>query len=129
MLLREIFRCSGAANYVVSGPIWPKFELIRGFMHDLFTASINTIGSKTTEKRWRHHFPHCKSQGGGGGGAGWFCCHGNRHFKPICPKTLCSIFLTPIILHIKFDKDWPTDFRDIQVQMGEIVVPQGQILK
>ena len=24
-------------------------------------ASIKRIGSKTTEKRWRHHFPHYKS--------------------------------------------------------------------
>ena len=26
-------------------------------------ASIKRIGSKTTEKRWRHHFPHYKSMG------------------------------------------------------------------
>ena len=30
-------------------------------------ASIKRIGSKTTEKRWRHHFPHYNSMGA-------FCC-------------------------------------------------------
>ena len=50
-------------------------------------ASIKRIRSKTTEKRWRHHFPHYKSMGA-------FCYHGNQGFEPICPKTLCS--LSPI---------------------------------
>ena len=71
-------------------------------------ASIKRIGLKTTEKRWRHHFPHCKSMGA-------FCCHGNQCFDPICPKTLCSLSPTPVMLHIKFDQDWTTGFRDIKV--------------
>ena len=72
-------------------------------------ASIKRIESKTTEKTWRHHFPHYKSVGA-------FCCHGNQSFDPICPKTLCSLSTTPLMLHIKFDQDWPTGFRGIQVQ-------------
>ena len=32
-----------------------------------------------------------------------------------------------MMLHIKFDQDWPTGFRDIQVQMCEIFVTQGQV--
>ena len=83
-------------------------------------ASIKMIGSKTTEKRWRHHFPHYKSMRA-------FCCHGNQSFDPICPKTLCSLSLTPMILHIKYDQDWPTGFRDIQVQKYEIFVTKGQV--
>ena len=71
-------------------------------------ASIERIGSKTTEKRWRHRFPNYKSMGA-------FCCHGNHSFDPIFPKTLCSLSPTPVMLHIKFDQDWPTGFRDIQV--------------
>ena len=71
-------------------------------------ASIKRIGSKTTKKRRRHCFPHYKSIGA-------FCCHGNQSFDPICPKTLCSLSPTPVMLHIKFDQDWPTGFRDIQV--------------
>ena len=74
----------------------------------LLPASIKKIRSKTTEKRWRHRFPHYKSMGA-------FCCHGNQSFDPICPKTLCSLSPTPVMLHIKFDQDWPNGFRDIQV--------------
>ena len=71
-------------------------------------ASLKRIRSKTTEKRWRHCFPHDKSMGA-------FCCHGNQSFDPICPKTLCSLSLPLVMLHIKFDQYWPTAFRDIQV--------------
>ena len=46
---------------------------------------------------------------------GGFCCHGNQSFDPIFPKTLGSLSPTPVMLHIKFDQDWPTGFRDIQV--------------
>ena len=31
------------------------------------------------------------------------------------------------MLHIKFDQDWPTGLRDIQVQKCKIVVIQGQV--
>ena len=73
-----------------------------------FPASIKKIRSKTTEKRWRHRFSHYKSMGA-------FCCHGNQSFDLICPKTLCSLSPTPVMLHIKFDLGWPAGFRDIQV--------------
>ena len=71
-------------------------------------ASLKRIGSKTTEKRWRHCFPHYKSMGA-------FCCHGNQSFDPICPKTLCNLSPTLMMLHIKFDQHWPTGLRDIQI--------------
>ena len=71
-------------------------------------ASINRIGSKTTEEKRRHCFPHFKSMG-------TFCCHGNHRFYPICPKTVCSLSPTLVMLHIQFDQDWPTGFIDIQV--------------
>ena len=83
-------------------------------------ASIKRTGSKTTKKRWRHHFHHYKSTGA-------FCCHGNHSFDPICPKTLCSLSPTPLMLHIKFDQGKLTGFRGIQVQMCEIFVTQGQV--
>ena len=31
------------------------------------------------------------------------------------PKTICSLFPTPVMLHTKFDQDWPTGFRAIEV--------------
>ena len=83
-------------------------------------ASIKRTGSKTTKKRWRHHFPHYKSTGS-------FCCHGNQSFDPICPKTLCSLSPTPMMLHIKFDQGKLTGFRGIQVQKCEIFITQGQV--
>ena len=48
-------------------------------------------------------------------------------FDPICPKTLRCLSPTHMMLHIKFDQDWPTGFRDIQVQKLEIFVTQGQV--
>ena len=36
-------------------------------------------------------------------------------FDPICPKTLCNISPTLMMLHIKFVQHWPTGLRDIQV--------------
>ena len=71
-------------------------------------ASIKRIGSKTTENRSRHCFLHYKLMGA-------FCCHGNQSFDLISPKTVCAISPTLVMLHIKFDQDWPTGFRDIQV--------------
>ena len=61
----------------------------------LLPASIKRIGSKTTEKRWRHCFSHYMSM---------FCCHGHQSFHPVCPKALCGISPTRVMLHIKFDK-------------------------
>ena len=83
-------------------------------------ASIRRIRSKATEKRWRHHFLHYKS-------LGTFCCHGHQSFDPICLKTLCSLSPTPVMLHIKFDQDWPTGLREIQVRKCKIFVIQGQV--
>ena len=54
---------SRAYNSVVSGPIWQKFELVWDFMHVLVTCKYRKDRIKTTEKRWRHCFPHYKSMG------------------------------------------------------------------
>ena len=43
------------------------------------------------------------------------------------PKPYAAFPTTPMMLHIKFDQDWRTDFRDIQVQKCEIFCTQGQI--
>ena len=83
-------------------------------------ASIKRIGSKATEKSWRHHFPHYKSMGA-------FCCHGHQSFYPICLKTLCSLSPPPVMLLIKFEQDWPTGLRDIQVRKCKIFIIQGQV--
>ena len=84
------------------------------------SASIKRIQSKANEKCWRHHFSHYKSMGA-------FCCHGHQSFYPICLKTLRSLSPPPVMLHIRFDRDWSTDLRDIQVRNCKIFVIQGQV--
>ena len=46
-----LFRRSRAANSVVSGPIWPKFELVRDFMHVLVTCKYKQDWVKTNWER------------------------------------------------------------------------------
>ena len=113
--LWEIFRRSKSA--VRSGRNSNSSEIL--CMSSL-PASIKRIGSKATEKRWIHHFPHYKSMGA-------FCCHGHQSFDPICLKTLRSLSPPPVMLHLKFDQDWPTCLRDIHVRKCKIFVIQGQV--
>ena len=47
----KFLRCSRAANSVVSGPIWPKFELVRDFMHVLVTCKYKKDGIKSNREK------------------------------------------------------------------------------
>ena len=47
----NFFRRSRAANSVVSGPIWPKFELVRDFMHALDTCKYKKDPTKNNRER------------------------------------------------------------------------------
>ena len=91
-------------------------------MHVLVTCKYKKDRGKSTDKRWKHHFHHYKSMGA-------FCCHGHQSYDPICLKTLCRLSPPPVMLHIKFDQDWPTGLRDtcIQVRKCKIFVTQGQV--
>ena len=40
-----------AANSVVSGPIWPKFELVRHFMHVLVTCKFKQNRIKNNREK------------------------------------------------------------------------------
>ena len=109
------FHCKSMGNFLdAQGQLTPQSVAQSGRNSNLseilcmssLSASIKRIRYKTTEKRWRHCFPHYKSMGA-------FCCHRNQSFHPICPQTLCSLSPIPVMLHIKFDKDWPTGLRDI----------------
>ena len=71
-------------------------------------ASIKRIWLKTTEKRWRHCFPHYKQMGN-------FWYHGNQSCDPICPKTLCRLSATPVMLHIKCDQVWLQRYSSLKV--------------
>ena len=122
------FRCSRAANSIVSGLIWPKFELVRDFMHVLVTCKYKKDRIKNNREKVETSFSPLRVNGGfllpwsfdpifpkfsplrvnGGFLLPW-------SFDPIFPKTLCSLSPTPVMLHINFDQDWPTGFKDIQV--------------
>ena len=45
------FRCSRAANTIVCGPIWPKFKLVRDFMHVLVTCKYKKDRIKKKKKK------------------------------------------------------------------------------
>ena len=45
------FRRSGAANSIVSGPIWWKFELVRDFMHVLVTCKYKKNPIKNNREK------------------------------------------------------------------------------
>ena len=55
------------------------------------------------------------------------------HLSPMCQgqsalKPYAAFPPTPMVLHIKFDQDWPTGFRDIQVQnckMSGLIQPKS----
>ena len=114
----------------VQGQLTPKSVVRSGRNSNLseilcvssLPASIKRIGSKATVKRLRHHFPHYKWMGA-------FCCHGHQNFDPICLKTLRSLTPPPVMLHIKFDQDWPTGLRDIQLRKCKIFIIQGQVTR
>ena len=68
------------------------------------------------------HFSRYKSLGA-------FGCHWNQSFDPICPKTLCSLSPTPLMLHVKFIKIGQMASRDIQVwKCGQRQMNGGPLL-
>ena len=92
------------------------------FMHVLVTCKYKKDRIKDNREKVETPFPHYKSMGA-------FCYHGHQSFDPICLKTLCSLSPTQVMLHIKFDQNWPTGHRDIKVRKCKIFVIQGQVLQ
>ena len=104
---REEFRRSRASNFKVNGPIWPEIELVRDFMFVFITCKFEEDQIKNESLSSGQHFLHYKSKGAIG-------CRGNSNFDPVCPKALCYLSLNPVMLHIKFDQDWPAGHTVIQ---------------
>ena len=52
----KFFRCSRAANSIVTGPIWPKFELIWNFMHILVTCKYKKNWIKNNREKVKTSF-------------------------------------------------------------------------
>ena len=101
----KYFRRSRAAISVVSGPIWPKFEF---YACPHYLQVKKGSDQKQSRKGGDIIFPIISQWG-------LSVAMESQSFDPICPKTLCSLSPTPVLLHINFDQDWPTGFRDIQV--------------
>ena len=106
--LWEIFRHSRALNSVESGLNWPKLELLWDFMPVLITCKFEKdLIKNNREMLLETSFLHYNQ---------WVLFVAMEISSDlICPKTLCSLSPTPMMLHIKFDQDWPTSLRDIQV--------------
>ena len=96
-----------------------KFELVWDFLHVLVTCKYKKDRTKSNREKVEISFSPII--------IGAFCSHGHQSFDPICLKTICSLSPPPVMLHIKFDQDWPTGLRDIQVWKRKIFVIQGQV--
>ena len=60
----NVFRCSRAANSVVSGPIWPQYELVRDFMHVLITCKYKKYWIKSNQEKVETPFSPLSVNGG-----------------------------------------------------------------
>ena len=101
------FGRSKAANSVVSGPIWPKFELVRYFMHVLVTCEYKKRSDQTQPRKGGEIVFLIISQWG------LSAAVETRVLIQSAPQPYAAC--PPSMLHVKFDQDWPTGFRDIQV--------------
>ena len=104
-----LFTRSRAANFAVGCRIWLNFELVRDFMHFLVNCKYEKgLDEILPSKKWRHRFPHYNPMEA-------ICCHGNQSSASICTKTQCCLLPNPMMLQIKFNCNWPTCLRDIDV--------------
>ena len=86
--LWEIFQTSRAANSVVRGWIWPKFELVRDFMHVLVTCKYKKDRIKNNREKVETSFSQLKVNGG-------FLLPWKPEFWSNLPKTLIQPFPHP----------------------------------
>ena len=89
-------------------------------MHVLVTCKYKKDQIKSNPEKVETPFSPLKDSGG-------FLLPWTPEFDSMCLKTLCSLSPTPVMLHIKFDQNWPIGLRDIHFQMCKIFVMQGQV--
>ena len=92
------YKCMGTKRIVRSGLISNLSETL--YLSSL-PASLRKIQSKMNALLCWHHFLLVTME--------------TRVLSQSAPETLCSFSHTPIMLHIKFEQDWPTGLRDMQV--------------
>ena len=81
-------------------------------MHVLVTCKYKKDQIKNSREKVEHRFPHYKSMG----------LSVAMETRVLIQSAPISLSPTPVMLHIKFHQDWPTGFRDIQVQKCEIFI-------
>ena len=99
-------RSIGASKSKANNPICPKIEHVRDFMHVLFTCKIEEGLIKNEGIMIAITFPIVSQWG-------HLVAVETRVLIQSAPKTLYSLSPTPVMLHIKFFHDWPTDLRGI----------------
>ena len=87
------FRRLRANNSKENNPIWPEIELVWDFIAVLITCKFDKYPIQNEVAILRPTFPPFPSMGA-------FGCHGNQSFDQICPKCLCSLSPTHMMLHI-----------------------------
>ena len=98
----------------MSSLIQPEIKLVRAFMPDLVTSNFDDDSIKNERASMEPAFSHYKSMGifldanSVVSGSIW------SKFELI-PDFMHVLSPTPVMLHLKFDQDWPTDFRGIKV--------------
>ena len=92
----KFFWSSRSSNSAANSTIWSVIELVRDLMPVLVNCKFEEDLIKIKALSYPQQFPHYKSMGD-------FGCSGNQSFDPICPKTLCSLSPTPLMIHVKFD--------------------------
>ena len=100
-----------ASNFKMSGLIRPKIELEQAFMPVLVTSNFDDDWIKNEQASMETPFSHYKSRG--------LIQSASKHYA--------AFSYPPVMLHIKFDQDWPTGLRDIQVRKSKMLVIQGQV--
>ena len=98
----KFFQCSRARNTEMNNPIQLEYELIWYFMPVLDTCKFCEDQIKNDREK---------------GGDTWvlLVAMTTTVLNQSSPKPNAALSHTPMMLHIKFDQEWPTDLRDIHV--------------
>ena len=99
----------------------PKFELVGDLKHVLITCKYKKDPIKNNREKVETSFSPIISQWG------LSVAMETRVLIQSAPKPYTAFPPTPMMLHLKFDQDWPTGFRDIKVQKCEFFITQGQV--
>ena len=103
-----------------NGIVWSgQKSNVRGFIPVLVTCKYRKDRIKNNQQKVETSFSPLNINGG-------FLWPWKPEFWSNLSQSLCSLSPTQMMQRIKCNQDWPTGFRDIQVQKCEIFVTQEQ---